>query len=194
MCITTCEIKTIVIILLVGISGCSPAIRSYYDYDKQDNIGQYRSFSWQVENQNPEKGNPLYYSELNDKRIKSAVNDLLRVKGYILADKDAELMLHYHIVMEERSMLAPDPYGYMYGDYFMRPRADVFNYKEGTLILDFMNAKNNNLVWRGWVVAAMEVVLYDTKDTDALIRSAVTKILQNLPERVADTDSSVTVR
>lgn len=90
-------------------------------------------------------------------------------------------------------MLSPDPYGYMYGDYFMRPRSNIFTYGEGTLIFDLMNTKHKSLVWRGWAVAAMEVVLYDTKDTDVLIRSAVSKIFQNLPERGVDKDSTVTL-
>jgi len=186
--------KKLAILLLIGLYGCSPAIRTYYDYDKQDHIGRYTTFGWQTAEQIEMKNNPLFYSELNDKRIKAAANDLLRVKGYVLTDKDPELTLHYHIVMEERSVLTPDPYGYIYGDYFMRPRSDVFNYREGTLIIDFMNTKNNNLVWRGWAVAAMEVVFYDTKDTDILIRSAVAKILQNLPQSTEDIDSTVTFR
>ena len=181
-------------LLIITLTGCSPAIRTYYDYDKEDNIQRYRTFAWEAESQTEIKSNPLYYSELNDKRIKAAASDLLRVKGYVMTDQNPDLTLHYHIVMEERSMLAPDPYGYMYGDYFMRPRSDIFSYREGTLIIDFMNPKNKTLVWRGWAVAAMEVVLYDTKDTDVLIRSAVAKILQNLPESRGDTDPTVTFR
>ncbi|TLV02419.1 DUF4136 domain-containing protein [Dyadobacter luticola] len=185
--------KKIVILILTGFYGCSPAIRSYYDFDKEDNVRKYITYAWGTEDLKEVKSNPLYYSELNDKRIRAAANDLLRVKGYILTDQDPDLTLHYHIVIEERSMLSPDPYGYMYGDYFMRPRSNIFTYREGTLIFDLMNTKHKSLVWRGWAVAAMEVVLYDTKDTDVLIRSAVSKIFQNLPERGVDKDSTVTL-
>ena len=67
-------------------------------------------------------------------------------------------------------------------------------YRPGTLTIDFMNTKNNNLVWHGWAVAAMEVVNYDKTDTNALIRSAVTKIIQNLPEAEKDSFTAVTFR
>lgn len=186
--------RKIAILLFIGLYGCSPAIRAYYDFDKEDDIRKYTSFTWEGLDPKEMKSNPLYYSELNDKRIKAAANDLLRMKGYVLTGHDPELTLHYHIVMEERSILTPDPYGYMYGDYFMRPRSDIFNYREGTLIIDLMNTKTRSLVWRGWAVAAMEVVLYDTKDTDILIRSAVAKIFQNLPERTGEIHPTVTVR
>ena len=131
---------------------------------------------------------------MTDIRIISAVNDLLRVKGYKLTEGDADLSLRYYIEMEERSVFWPDPDGYMYGDYFMRPRPNVFMYREGTLSIDFINARSKNLVWHGWAVAAMEVVNYDNADTDILIRSAVTKILLNFPEAVRDSIPAVTFR
>jgi len=62
------------------------------------------------------------------------------------------------------------------------------------LTIDIVNAKNKNLVWSGWAVGAMEVVNYDTTNTDAVIRSAVTKILLNLPDAAIDTISAVTFR
>ncbi|TDE08153.1 DUF4136 domain-containing protein [Dyadobacter psychrotolerans] len=184
--------KKLCTVLLIGLYGCSPAIRAYFDYDKEDNIRNYKTFTWEEASQTEKNGNPLYYSELNDKRIRAAANDLMQAKGYVRSEQNPDLTLHYHIVMEERSMLAPDPYGYMYGDYFMRPRSDLFSYREGTLIIDFMRTKKQNLVWRGWAVAAMEVVLYDTKDTDILIRSAVAKIFQNFPESRGNVDLTVT--
>ena len=184
--------KKLAISIVIFLGGCSPTIRTYFDYDKEDNIHSYGTFKWEAESPTEIRSNPLYYSELNDKRIKAAANDILKVKGYVLTEQNPDLTLHYHIVVEERSVLSPDPYGYMYGDYFMRPRSDVFTYREGTLILDFMNATSKTLVWRGWAVAAMEVVFYDTTDTDALIRSAVTKIFQNLPDSRKNVDSTVT--
>lgn len=180
--------------VLIGLYGCSPAIRAYYNYDKNDNIQKYRTYTWEVEKESGTNSNPLYYNQLRDGKIKSAVNDLLRVKGYMLTERDADLSMQYRIEIEERSIFWPDPDGYLYGDYYMRPRQDMFMYHQGTLIIDFMNTKNKNLVWHGWAVAAMEVVNYDTTDTDILIKSAVTKILLNLPEAVKDTVPIITFR
>ncbi len=186
--------KKLAMFLIICTGGCSPAIRTYYDYNSDDKIQTYRSYTWEAEKSERVVGNPLYYSKLNDNRIKAAANDLLKVKGYVLTEQDPDLTLDYHMVVEERSILLPDPYGYMYGDYFMRPRADFFTYREGTLIIDFMNTKKKTLVWRGWAVAPMEVVLYEAKDTEVLFRSALTKIFQNLPDSESAVDSTVTLR
>lgn len=173
--------KKLIILIIIGLGGCSPVIRTYYDFDKEDDISKYKSFAWQDLDPKEMKSNPLYYNELNDKRIRVAANDLLQAKGYVFTDHNPELTLHYHIATEEHSVLVPDPNSYWYGDYFMHP--DIMNYREGTLIIDLMNTKTKSLVWRGWAVATMDAVLYDTKDNANLIRSAVTKILQNLPRR-----------
>jgi len=186
--------KKIYIVVLIGLYGCSPAIRAYYDYDKNDHIQKYKTYAWEEEEKNESNVNALYYNELTDRRIKSSVNDLLRVKGYVLTERNSDLSLRYDIAMEERSVFWPDPDGYMYGDYFMRPRPNFFTYREGTLTIDFINTRNKNLVWHGWAVAAMEVVNYDTTGTDIWIRSAVTKILLNLPEAGRDTVPAVTFR
>jgi len=180
--------------VLIGLYGCSPAIRAYYNYDKNNQIQKYKTFNWEIGKKAGLEISLLHDDKLTDRRIKSAVNDLLRLKGYLITEVDADLSLHYHIEMEERSIFWPDPDGYVYGNYFMRPRPDIFTYREGTLTIDIINAKTKNLVWRGWAVGAMEVVNYDTTHTDAVIRSAVTKILLNLPEAAIDTIPKVTFR
>jgi uncharacterized protein YceK len=186
--------KKVFVAWVIFLYGCSPEIRTYSDSDKEYPVQNYRTYQWAQENEREWQSNPLYYNELTDKRIKGAVNDLLAVKGYVLSDSAAELSLHYHIVVEERSMLAPDPYGYFYGDWWMEPRENIFKYREGTLILDVVKTQTRHLIWRGWAVAAIEVVLYDVKNTDVIIKSAITKILMNFPESVGRTPDTVTVR
>jgi hypothetical protein len=54
--------------------------------------------------------------------------------------------MKYHIIVEDRAVLEPDPYGYLYWDSFMRPRDNVFNFREGTLILDFTSSESKELI------------------------------------------------
>jgi len=184
----------VALLMATGLYACSPQIRSYSDYDRDYKIQENTTYSWAAQNPVEWQSNPLYYNELTDKRIKSAVNDLLKVKGYVLADSAADLSIHYHIVVEDRSMLAPDPYGYFYGDYWMAQRSDIFKYREGTLILDFMKNNNKNLLWRGWAVAAIEVVIYESKNVDSIIRSAVAKILKDFPEATGNKGLEITFK
>jgi len=94
--------------VLIGLYGCSPAIRAYYYYDKDDQIQKYKTFNWEIEKKAGLEINLLYDDTLTDSKIKSAVNDLLRVKGYLISEVDADISLHYHVEMEERSIFWPD--------------------------------------------------------------------------------------
>lgn len=183
------------LILLSGIVyACSPQIRTYSDYDRNYKIQDYKTFGWVNIPQKDDRASALYYNELNDKRIKNAVNDLLRSKGYVLTEKNPSLTIDYHIIVEEQSVLQPDAYGYFYGDSFMRPRNNIFYYREGTLILDFKKTETRELIWRGWAVAAMEVIFYDTKNIDAVIHSTVAKILLKFPDSDSQAFTGQTVQ
>lgn len=168
-------------ILGIFFIGCSPQIRVYHDVDKSLPVSQYHTFRWAKADSAAWNLNPLYFNQLNDCRIKQAVNDLLTAKGYLLGADTSDLTLRYDIRIDEQSMLLPDPYGYLYGDYWMTPRDNLFRYREATLILDVWQAQASRLIWRGWAVAVIEVVFDDGKNPDVVIRSAVAKILDSFP-------------
>lgn len=185
--------RTTLAILGMFFIGCSPEIRVYHDVDKNAPVNQYHTFQWAKTDSVTWGDNPLYFNQLNDFLIKQAVNDLLIAKGYLLDQGTSDLTLRYDIRIDEQSMLLPDPYGYLYGDYWMMPRDHLFRYREATLIVDVWHSQTSKLIWRGWAVAAIEVVFDDGKSPDVVIRSAVAKILDAFPAHVAqrDTISSV---
>lgn len=167
--------------LLVGIlaAACSPQIRVYSDADPDYDLWTYRTFDWGQKVKIEEGKNPLHYNELNDKRIKSAVQEQMVMRGYQLTSENPELILHYHIIVDDRSVVSTEPYGYHYGPYWMRLQTNVYSYREGTLILDLMDSKTNNLIWRGWAVSAIDEI--DPEKVDGLIQKAVSRIFKKYP-------------
>ncbi|OJV21753.1 MAG: hypothetical protein BGO21_24570 [Dyadobacter sp. 50-39] len=77
--------------------------------------------------------------------------------------------------------------------YWMVPRDNLFRYREVTLIIDVWQSLTKKLIWRGWVVAAIEVVFDGQKDPEVVIRSAVAKILDALPAHVSQRDTAMSV-
>lgn len=131
--------------------GCAPSVQVFSDYDHAANIDSYRTFGWLPDDLIEVRNNPLYYNELNDKRIKAAVAVQLEARGYQYEKENPELLIHYHIIIEDKTVMRTDPYGYYYGPYWARSEVTVFEFREGTLIIDLMDAATNNLVWRGWM-------------------------------------------
>ena len=159
--------------------GCSPEIVVRTDFDKSIEIHRRTAYSWLDREGIEARNSPLIYNELNDKRIKTAANQGLQKLGYILDPREPEFLVHYHILMEEKAQVVEiEPYGYSYGSFWRNREIDVRRYKEGTLILDFMDAQNCELIWRGSATS----ILFDEKViTEELISDAVSAILARFP-------------
>lgn len=165
---------------LAFVTSCSPQIRVYSDADPDYDLKAYKTFDWGQKVDIESGKNPLHYNELNDKRIKSAVQEQLQWQGYTLTNTDPDLIIHYHIIVDDQSVVTTEPFGYRYGPYWMQTQTNIYAYREGTLILDLMDKKTNNLIWRGWAVTAIDGV--NPEKVDKLIRTAVKKIFKKFPK------------
>ena len=54
-------------------------------------------------------------------------------------------------------------------------------YEAGTLVLDFMDARTNTLVWRGWARNSVEDMLRNQDKMVRTIDQAVAEMLRQLP-------------
>jgi hypothetical protein len=174
------KITILFALIITGLISCGPSIRVFSDYDKDLKVTDYKTFTWLDAKAIEGKGtNPLYYNELNDKRIKTAINAEMAAKGYRMLESNGELEMHYHIVVEDKTSVSTEPYGYTYGPYWLGRRVNVYQYREGTLIVDVMDKKTSTLVWRGW---ATDVITKEvTKNPEKAISDAVQAIYKKYP-------------
>lgn len=173
--------KHILFLLMLAIlTGCSPQIRVYSDSDPDYDLWTYQTFDWGAKVEIEKGKNPLQYNELNDKRIKAAVQDQMTRRGYQQTSENPDLILHYHIIIDDQSVVTTEPYGYHYSPYWMRLQTNVYSYREGTLILDLMDKKTNNLIWRGWAVSAIDEI--NPEKVDELIKTVVARIFRKFPK------------
>lgn len=170
--------SSLIILVILIVAGCGSSMAVYSDYDREADFSSYHSYTWAPLNNIEAERNPLYYNELMDKRIKNAVDLQLKTRNYKLVDDGADLVVHYHIVMEEQMLVSSDPYGY-YGPYWRRTNVNVVQHKEGTLIIDLMDGQSKNLLWRGWAASAFDPKQPDK--TDAQIKLAVVSIFEKFP-------------
>lgn len=175
--------KKIIAVAVLLLAGCSPEIRVYTDTDPDYDLWTYRTFDWAERTNIEANKNPLHYNELNDKRIKSAMLRELQLRGYQLSVEKPDLVLHYHIIVSSQTAIGSEPFGDIYAPAWMQERTNVYAYREGTLIIDMMDAKTKNLIWRGWAVTPIDGVNTSEK-TDELIRLAVSKIFKKFPAKV----------
>jgi hypothetical protein len=168
--------------ILLILAGCSPQIQVHSDFDPDYDLWTYRTFGLGPKVDIEKGKNPLHYNELNDKRIKNAVAHELTARGYVMKEEQPDLVLHYHIIVDDQSVIATEPYGYLYGPFWMRMDTHIYSYREGTLILDLMDSETNHLVWRGWAVSPVDRS-YTSAELDKLVKKAVARIFRKFPAR-----------
>lgn len=142
-------ISRFIIVILIWSFGCAPTrpvVKT--DYDREADFSQYKSFGWsgEIDNEADNK-EPILYNSLVKKRIKDAIKSELKGRGYNYKDEDPDLLVNFHIVIEEKTGYRTYPgYGYRWWQDDVRP----YNYKEGTLIIDMIDKEANQLVWQGY--------------------------------------------
>ncbi|HSB98064.1 MAG TPA: DUF4136 domain-containing protein [Spongiibacteraceae bacterium] len=130
---------------------------------------------------------PMIDNDLVAGRVHRAVDDQLAAKGlHAAADDQAAVLITYHIGEEEKLDISSfhSNFGYYpcwrcYGPGF---DSDVWvnQYTEGKLIIDMVDAKTKQLVWRG--IAARRVPTFKTPgERDTYIRETVDAIFKKFP-------------
>jgi hypothetical protein len=186
------SIYTMLVVLFIsGLSACTS-----YDYYvaglNRTNLSRYRTFAWMPPARN--HNNNASGNMAADAKIKDAATMALQAKGLTLDQRNPDLIVSYSSVVGKgtRTYYYPEyygggfypgfgfglgyggwggwyrPYYYAYGAPFMYGGTGVSqeNYKEGTLIIDLIDRRSKQIVWRGFGVG--EVHRNQQKNIDDL--------------------------
>jgi hypothetical protein len=161
-------------------AGCGPTLQVKTDYDHRADFGKYRTFTMQQGKVISELGYGEERNTLVTQRIDQALRDQLRAKGLQPTADQPDLVVSYVAGARTRRELEGMGYtglgwwGPAYDDFWVR------EYPEGTLVIDFRDARTDQLVWRAYVRAEGEGI-NDAK----FIQKSVARALQSYPPRTA---------
>ncbi|MFN0216943.1 MAG: DUF4136 domain-containing protein [Saprospiraceae bacterium] len=168
------------------LESCSPFTKVYSEEEPGVNLSKYHTFNW-LNNAEIKKGNsgPEWVSGSTQSKIRAAVEDQMSRYGFKPCDEKPDLMLHFHIVIKNEVLFVHDwSCGGVFdapGQYDRCHRMQPFHYQEGTLILDFIDTKNGNQVWRGAAVGVLGNLR--PEEADARIKDAAIAIFKKYPEK-----------
>jgi len=166
-------------VMLVVLAACS-SVSVKHDYDTETDFSKYRNYAW-MDREIP--GDELAKNPLIKKRVQVAVDATLASKGYTLTEfEKADFVVVIHAGIKERMRIQDwgrygwyDPWWGPYGG-----RVDVSYYEEGTLVVDIIDAKAKELVWRGMGTGIVKAYSKPEKMQKAMDED-VTKILSAFP-------------
>jgi hypothetical protein len=185
----------IMLAALLSFSGCAPKASSSLN-SSAGNLSNYRTFAWLPAD--VQTNNPKYKGDIIDSKIKSSVRSELESRGLMEVpdNQNPDLLLGYHVYTENKQQMTGGYYGgypgwggyyglggwgsyygpgWGWGYGFSSP--SIYNYTEGTLILDVMDNRTKQVVWRG----SIDGDVTNTKKLDKKIEKGVEAIMEDFP-------------
>jgi len=155
------------------VAACS-SVATNYDYDTSYDFTKLKTYAWARAVGQPE-ASPLVLE-----RIRAAVDAELGKRGYTRVGKEADFLVATFAGRQSRIQVTD--WGYRYGPpgYWYHGGIDVYQYEEGTLILDVVDGKSKRLVWRGTATSTIDPSATPEKRTEK-INAAVAKVLERFP-------------
>ena len=168
---------------MLVLAGCSP-LRVQTDYDQRTTFDHLRTFGW-VQSGPANQGDPVFDSSLVHRRIQHAVNYHLSKRGFVEEATEPDFRIAARLHTRHGIQVYPT-YGYGYrhfGSYhgsYAGYSSDVSSVIRGTLVLDIIDTRRNEVVFRGW---ASKTLLSEASPdrVHAYIDDAVEEILQRFP-------------
>ena len=173
--------------LIGGLSlliACSSPLKVTTDYDKAVDFSQYKTFGFY---QLQDKTGAV--SQLNQGRIIDAVKKQMAAKGFTESTTNPDVLVNVVAIFKDKQQVTANTNYYGYGGYY-RPYAwgggmasgtttySTYDYKDGTLMVDVIDAAKKQLVWQG---VGNKEIDKPSKDPDAAINNAITKIMAGFP-------------
>ena len=176
---------TLFIFAILFFTGCS-TIKVETDYDPGFSFNNVSTYA--IAHKSREDANTL-----TDERIINAIHTQFEAKGYTKAKRsDADLLVVFHTDVKNKTRIVQDyqyvgispyRYGYGYGGMTAVPTTRAYNYDEGKLLIDILNAKDKKIIWRG--IATDSLKSYDTpQERTQYINKVMESIFKTLPSKV----------
>ena len=178
------SVITAVCAAAIAALSCS-STRVHSDYDHQADFATYSTYSWLK----AEKGDASPTGGVNqivDGRIRRAVAENLEGKGYEQASADsADLLVAYYASLNSQLRMHTTYWGYGWGGYWPYgygywpgwSTTTVHPYHEGTIIVDIVDRRINQLVWRGVISRTLKKSSSSEED----IYEAMNRVLEGFP-------------
>lgn len=162
----------------MAITGCAP-VRVNAALERGMDFAQYKSYTWAASDRFSTGDPRLDNNEFFERQLRKTAAASLAQHGFEEATPStADLVIHYHANVRETIDVNALDRQYGYCDT-CRPTI----YDAGTITLDFVDARSNKLVWRGWSEGSLDGI-----DNQAMIEervaAAITRILEKLPPRM----------
>lgn len=163
----------------LALAGCATMNVSSH-VDRGLDVTKYRTYDWGPPDALPTGDPRLDQDPFFKDHMQGAVERQLAAKGFVRAEPSAtpDLLIHYHASITRRIDVNEADRGYGYtGDL----GSSVREYEAGTLVLDIVDSRTKQVIWRGWAQDTVTDMLEDRDTMARKIDEAVRRMLERFP-------------
>lgn len=169
--------------------GCTPYTLRL-DYDPGAGFAAYRTFEWYAASRRAQARRPAGGSDLMDRRIRAAAERRLEARGYAPATgAEPDFLVTAYAVYRDRRYRTTTsigfgaagrlrPWGYGVGTRF----SEIRRVREGTLVLEIVDGRSNQLVWQAAAEGAL-TGLDSPEEAQEQVDRTVAELLERFPPR-----------
>jgi hypothetical protein len=186
-------------VLILGLSACASVQTSTnFDPNAKQALRTYRTYAWLPMKDAKTEQDARIYNPIIQARVRQSVDRELAARGFqkVAPGQKPDFKVGWHGAVDEKVAVdtMDNYYGYAWdpwydpfygpiafgGSGFPGDSARVREYKQGTLVLDVVDAGSNKLVWRGTAQSQLSEYMSATK-SQKLIDRSVDKLLKDFP-------------
>jgi hypothetical protein len=158
-----------------------------YDYDSRANYTTFKTFDWYAASRMGKDKDRTVDNPIMDRRVAAAVEQELATRGFRReTTADPDFLVTYYPVYQEKRYRTSQHMGW--GSWGFRPfgiglsttTSQEHVYKEGTLVLEIVDFKTNQLVWKAAAEGAL-TELRTPEDADEVVNRTVHRMLERFP-------------
>jgi len=175
----------------VLISACATGPSIHHETNSAATFGSYKTFGFL----SPLATDKFPYESLLTQHLKDATRGAMESKGYVFSSSAPDVLINFYVNIQDKQDVRTTPgstysgyaggyYGYRRGYYRVITPATIetVNYKQGTLTIDLVDAKQKVLAWTA--TAEGRVPSDALKDPGPSIDTLVTNMMAPVPAAV----------
>ena len=169
----------------LALGGCS-SVSVTTDHDPDANFDAMKTYQWLNTSKDALSANQqtsMFQNSLVEKKFMNAVVEQLKTKGITEDTTKPDFVIMYFAGTQNKINVTN--YGYGYGRWggYGAGGTDVQQYTEGTIVLDFYDAKSKQLVWRGTASGALSSNKPSMEEVQEKLNGIVAKMLAEYPPK-----------
>ena len=170
-------LTSFLMLLTLGACGSSAVMM---DYNISGQWSNYRTYNWLPEPRAEDIGT-LAGNPSNRTTIKDAVDWAMKNRGLRRDEQNPEMLVAYYA--GKTDAIDPMVWGYAYApkEKYKDEQGPPHSFKSNTLVVDLVDAKSKELMWRGWSAGVVNAP--NNEKTENSIRDVVKKIMAEYPPR-----------